>query len=261
MDILERIIAQQMQDLKRRKSLFSTQYLEASPLFERKTFSAKRAILNSSSGIIAEFKRRSPSKQVINQQAQVADVAIGYQEAGISAMSVLTNGPFFGGSLDDLNQARASTTMPLLRKDFIIDQYQLIEAKAQGADLILLIAASLTRAQIKLLATTAKQLELEVLLEVHNLKELEKAIMPELDLIGVNNRNLKTFEVSIQTSKDLIKEIPEEFVPISESGISNVTTVKELQAYGFKGFLMGENFMKTTNPGQSAADFINTLNQ
>lgn len=259
MDILERIVAQQQQDLARRKSLFPSSYLEASPLFSRETISLKESLYNSQTGIIAEFKRRSPSKQVINQKVQVAAVTQDYEQAGVSGISVLTNGPFFGGSLEDLNQARASVTIPLLRKEFIIDEYQILEAKAHGADAILLIAACLNRNQIKQLAKVAKNIGLEVLLEVHNKEELIKTIMPELDIIGVNNRNLKTFAVNLNTSKELIQDIPKEFVPISESGISSVAAVKELQAVGFQGFLMGENFMKTSNPGQSATDFINEL--
>jgi indole-3-glycerol phosphate synthase len=166
---------------------------------------------------------------------------------------------YFGGSLDDLLLARASVTIPLLRKEFIIDEYQLIEAKAHGADVILLIAAVLTRQEIKYLSEFAQSLGLEVLLEVHNEEELQKAIMPSLNMIGVNNRNLKTFEVSLSYSKELVNLIPNEFVKISESGISNVAAVKELQQFGYQGFLIGENFMKTDNAGLAASEFIKQL--
>ena len=159
-------------------------------------------------------------------------------------MSVLTDMKYFGGSLDDLLTARASCDLPLLRKEFIIDPYQIIEAKAYGADVILLIAAVLNREEIKSLSECAQQLNLEVLLEVHNEEELHKSIMPTLDLIGVNNRNLKTFEVDLEHSTALSALIPDEFVKVSESGISSIDAIKMLQPYGYKGFLIGENFMK-----------------
>jgi len=174
-------------------------------------------------------------------------------------MSVLTDGKYFGGSLDDLCLARASTNFPLLRKEFIIDEYQLIEAKAHGADVVLLIAAVLTHTEIKQLSTTAKSLGLDVLLEVHNLEELEKSILPTIDMLGVNNRNLKTFEVSLDTSRSLAEKIPAEFVKVSESGISDVNAIKDLMTYGYQGFLVGENFMKTNDPGAAAHDFIQQL--
>jgi indole-3-glycerol phosphate synthase len=176
-------------------------------------------------------------------------------------MSVLTDGKYFGGSLDDLVIARATTQLPLLRKEFIVEEYQLFEAKAHGADLILLIAAVLTRAQIQQLSTAAQRLGLEVLLEVHNQEELEKSLMPSLDLLGVNNRNLKTFSVSLDTSRHLADQIPNDFVKVSESGISEVASIQELQTYGYQGFLVGENFMKTDRPGEAAQHFINLLEQ
>ena len=174
-------------------------------------------------------------------------------------MSVLTDGKYFGGSLDDLLLARTSSNLPLLRKEFIIDEYQILEAKAYGADVILLIAAILTKEDIKEFSKFAKSLQLDVLLEVHNEEELHKSIMPSLDMLGVNNRNLKTFEVSLETSKALSNIIPAEFVKVSESGISSIEAIKELQPYGYQGFLIGENFMKTDNPGESATQFIKEL--
>jgi indole-3-glycerol phosphate synthase len=183
----------------------------------------------------------------------------GYDKAGACGLSILTDHKYFGGSLEDLNLARATTTLPLLRKEFIVDEYQLIEAKAQGADLILLIAAVLSREEIQTLSTVAQKLDLEVLLEIHNQEELEKSIMPSLDLLGVNNRNLKTFEVSLETSRALAPLIPDEFVKVSESGLSDIQSIKILQSIGYQGFLVGENFMKTTQPGSAAQEFISQL--
>ena len=215
--------------------------------------------MNSPSGIIAEHKRKSPSKAVINNSLNLIDVAKGYENAGVSGMSVLTDEKYFGGTLEDLKTARNTCNLPLLRKEFIISEYQIIEAKASGADLILLIAAILTKDEIKSYSELAKSLGMEILLEVHNLEELEKSMMPSLDMIGVNNRNLKTFEVNLDISKSLSDRIPDDFVKVSESGISNVAAIKDLKTYGYQGFLIGENFMKTSNPGNSASQFINEL--
>ncbi len=259
MNILDKIIADKQQEVSLRKSIIPVHQLENSVLFERKENSLATALRNSNTGIIAEHKRRSPSKAVINQKVSVQDVATGYENAGVCGMSVLTDGKYFGGSMDDLLLARASVQMPLLRKEFIIDEYQLLEAKAYGADVILLIAAVLTKEQIKSLSQFAKSLSLDVLLEVHNEEELQKSIMPSLDMLGVNNRNLKTFEVSTDISKQLSEQIPDDFVKVSESGISSIEAIQDLQQYGYKGFLIGENFMKTENPGSSAIDFIKNL--
>jgi indole-3-glycerol phosphate synthase len=259
MNILDKIVRDKRVEVALRKSLIPIKQLEQSVLFERKTISLALNLRNSKSGIIAEHKRRSPSKSVINQSLNVQDVAKGYENSGVCGMSVLTDGKYFGGSLDDLLLARASCNLPLLRKEFIIDEYQLLEAKAYGADVVLLIAAILTREEIKQFSEFAKSLQLDVLLEVHNEEELHKSIMPSLDMLGVNNRNLKTFEVSLETSKALSKIIPDDFVKVSESGISSVEAIKELQHFGYQGFLIGENFMKTDNPGASATEFINKL--
>ncbi|MDG5492692.1 indole-3-glycerol phosphate synthase TrpC [Psychroserpens sp. SPM9] len=259
MNILDKIVNDKRIEVDLRKQLIPVKQLEASVLFERETVSLSDKLRHSNTGIIAEHKRRSPSKQVINHNLNVFDVARGYQNAGVCGMSVLTDGKYFGGSLDDLLTARASCNLPLLRKEFIIDSYQIIEAKAYGADVILLIAAILTKAEIKAFSELAKQLKLDVLLEVHNEEELHKSLMPSLDMLGVNNRNLKTFEVSLETSKQLSKMIPNDFVKVSESGISNVEAIKTLQPYGYKGFLIGENFMKTNDPGDSATQFIKDL--
>ncbi|WP_299767596.1 indole-3-glycerol phosphate synthase TrpC [uncultured Dokdonia sp.] len=258
MTILDKIIADKHKEVALKKQLISTSQLEQYPLFDRATSSLANA-LRQGSGIIAEHKRRSPSKSVINHSLSVQDVAQGYENAGASGMSVLTDGKYFGGSLDDLILARASTQFPLLRKEFIVDEYQILEAKAHGADAILLIAASLTKEEIVSFSAFAKALHLDVLCESHNKEELLKSIVPTVDMLGINNRNLKTFDVSIQTSKDLVTLIPDDFVKVSESGISSVNAIKELQPYGFEGFLIGENFMKTDNPGASATTFINQL--
>ncbi len=259
MNILDKIVADKRREVDLKKSLIPVSQLERSVLFERKTVSLANTLRQSNTGIIAEHKRRSPSKSEINQGLNVQDVARGYEAAGVCGMSILTDGKYFGGSLDDLVVARASVQMPLLRKEFIIDEYQLLEAKAYGADVILLIAAILTREEIKAFSELAKKLQLNVLLEVHNETELQKSIMPSLDLLGVNNRNLKTFEVSLETSKSLSQLIPDEFVKVSESGISSVEAIKDLRPYGYQGFLIGENFMKTENPGKSAQTFIKKL--
>ena len=259
MDILEKIIADKRREVALKKSIIPVSQLENSVLFNSRTNSLSKLLQNSTSGIIAEHKRKSPSKATINSSFTVEEVVKGYQNAGVCGISVLTDMKYFGGSLDDLLLARASVTIPLLRKEFIIDEYQLIEAKAHGADVILLIAAVLTRQEIKYLSEFAQSLGLEVLLEVHNEEELQKAIMPSLNMIGVNNRNLKTFEVSLSYSKELASLIPNEFVKISESGISNVAAVKELQQFGYQGFLIGENFMKTENAGFAASEFIKQL--
>lgn len=259
MDILTKIVNDKRIEVNLRKQLIPTKQLEQSILFERETVSLANKLRNSTTGIIAEHKRRSPSKQVINHDLNVFDVAKGYEEAGVCGMSVLTDGKYFGGSLDDLLTARASCNLPLLRKEFIIDTYQIIEAKAYGADVILLIAAILTKNEIKQFSELAKTLNLDVLLEVHNEEELNKSIMPSLDMLGVNNRNLKTFDVSLETSKQLSALIPNDFVKVSESGISNIEAIKTLQPFGYKGFLIGENFMKTNNAGESAKQFIKDL--
>lgn len=259
MNILSKIVADKRKEVDLKKSIIPVSQLERSVLFSRKSNSLAKALRNSGTGIIAEYKRRSPSKATINQNANVGLVAKGYQNAGVCGMSVLTDIKYFGGSLEDLLLARASVQMPLLRKEFIVDEYQLIEAKANGADAILLIAAVLTAQEIKSFSELAKSLELDVLLEIHNEAELHKSIMPSLDMLGVNNRNLKTFEVSLETSKILSQMIPDDFVKVSESGISTVEAIKELKAYGYQGFLIGENFMKTENPGKNAHEFITNL--
>ena len=258
--ILDRIVTDKHTEVALRKQLIPIKQLEHSVLFEHQSPSLSTRLINSTSGLITEHKRRSPSKDCINQNLNVQDVAKGYETAGACGMSVLTDMKYFGGSLEDLLNSRASCEIPLLRKEFIIDTYQIVEAKAYGADVILLIAAILSRDEIQAFSRLAQSLGMEVLLEIHNEDELQKSIMPSLNMIGVNNRNLKTFEVSLETSRTLSGLIPDEFVKISESGIRTVEDIKSLQPYGYKGFLIGENFMKSENPGAAAADFINLLN-
>jgi indole-3-glycerol phosphate synthase len=259
MNILDKIISDKKREVELKKSIISTSQLENTALFGNRTISLSKLLRNSNTGIIAEHKRRSPSKTIINQGFSVEEVVKGYENAGVCGISVLTDGKYFGGSLDDLLLARATVNVPLLRKEFIIDEYQILEAKAHGADAILLIAAVLTGQQIKELSEFAQSLALEVLLEVHNKEELDKSIMSSLDMIGVNNRNLKTFEVSLDFSKELANHIPDEFVKVSESGISSIEAIRELQPFGYQGFLIGENFMKTENAGAAAKEFISKL--
>ena len=211
--------------------------------------------------IIAEIKKASPSKGVILEDFQPLKIAIDYETGGASAISVLTDENFFQGKIDYLTAIKSVVTIPLLRKDFVIDEYQIIEAKANGADVILLIAAILSRNEIKNFSSLANNLGLEVLLEVHNLEEIQKSIMPTIDLFGVNNRNLKTFEVSLETSRSLAEKIPDQFLKVSESGISDPNSIEELIEFGYKGFLIGENFMRSDHPGNTAKDFIKKITQ
>ena len=259
MDILQKIVLQKSREITLKKKLISDRQLQNSSLFERKGMSLSKALSESSTGIIAEFKRRSPSRPMINQESPVDLVAQGYENAGVCGMSVLTDGHFFGGSLEDLLMARAVTDFPLLRKEFIIDEYQILEAKAHGADVILLIAAILERKQVRQFADLANNLGLEVLLEVHSEEELESTLMPGIQMVGVNNRNLKSFEVSLDTSRKIGPLIPDDVVKVSESGISQPEAIKGLRKQGFRGFLIGETFMKGNDPGKEAKEFIKAL--
>jgi indole-3-glycerol phosphate synthase len=257
MNILDQIIADKHIEVSDRKSLVPVKSLEQSIFFDSKVVSMKKYVTNpEKTGIIAEFKRKSPSKGIINAASKVEKVSIGYMQAGASALSILTDTNYFGGNTDDLKSARHYNFCPILRKDFVVDEYQIVEAKSIGADCILLIAAALEPAKLKSLASFAKSLGLEVLMEVHNQDELERSLCEDLDLVGINNRNLKTFELSLQTSLDLVNQIPSDFVKISESGISDPATLVQLKSAGFNGFLIGENFMKSARPEQAAYNFI-----
>jgi len=259
MSILNQIIETKKNEIKFSKRINSFSDLEKLEGFDRVTNSLSKSLLNNKYGIIGEHKRKSPSKSIINKNSSVREVVIGYQNAGLCGVSILTDKVYFGGSSKDLVIARKNTDLPILRKEFIIDEYQIFEAKALGADAILLIASCLDKKMIKNLSECAKKLGLEVLIEIHSLDELDDCLIESIDIIGVNNRNLKTFKVNIQTSKDLAKYIPKEFIKISESGISNKKEILELIDYNYSGFLMGENFMKEKNPGLEAYNFINNL--
>lgn len=260
MTILDTIIEKKKIEVAAAKQECSLADLEAMPLFSRECYSLRESILHPErTGIIAEFKRASPSKGLINGSVSVAEVVKGYQDAGASAISVLTDQDFFQGSLEDLTAARAQLHIPLLRKEFIIDNYQIAEAKAYGADVILLIAACLSSQEIEDLSAYAKSLGLNVLLEVHNAEELQRSIFDTIDAIGVNNRNLKDFTVSLAHSYDLVNQIPDRFIKVSESGISDPATISELQKIGYQSFLIGENFMRTDAPGSALKAFVNAI--
>ncbi|MBK7306591.1 MAG: indole-3-glycerol phosphate synthase TrpC [Chitinophagaceae bacterium] len=260
MNILDKIIEHKKEEVARNKNFVSLHQLQQQENFNRQVISLKKVLLDETkTGIIAEFKRRSPSKGIINDQADVLDVTTAYTKHGASGLSVLTDTEFFGGAADDLLKARVNNT-PILRKDFMIDEYQLAEARAMGADVILLIAACLTPHRVQELAFFAKSLQLEVLLEIHNETELQH-ICDEVDLVGVNNRDLKTFSVDINRSVELSKQIPADKIKIAESGIDKAETINIFKQAGFKGFLMGEHFMKFENPGEAFEEFVKKLKQ
>lgn len=259
MNILDKIVAQKHKINAERQKMINIDTLTKSEYFNREVYSlADRLRSGETSGIITEFKRQSPSKGIINAKAQVADVTTQYAAAGAAGLSVLSDSEFFGGTTDDVLAARLANEIPVLRKEFIVDEYQVYETKAMGADVMLLIAECLKKDEVKNLAHLAKSLGLNIIMEVHSEDQLDK-YTSDIDIVGVNNRNLKTFEVSIENSKRLFDKMPAEAVRISESGISNIEAIKELKEVGFQGFLIGENFMKTVNPGQAATDFIKSL--
>ena len=258
MNILDKIIEYKKVEVEQAKALTSIEDLKKRPLFAKPTLSLMQFLLDETkTGIIAEYKRQSPSKGVINNTNTVEEITAAYTQYEASGISVLTDNHFFGGSLADLEVATINH-IPLLRKDFMIDEYQLVEAKAYGASVILLIAACLTPQRVQELAISAKDLGLEVLLEIHNEEELGH-ICDAVDLVGVNNRNLKDFVVNVEASAQLIKEIPKNKVAIAESGINNTDTIVFLRKAGFKGFLIGEHFMKQPNPTIAFADFVTEL--
>jgi indole-3-glycerol phosphate synthase len=262
MNILDKIIAHKHKEVAERKSLYPVKLLEQSIFFSSPTVSLKKYVQRKDkSGIIAEIKRKSPSKGTINSNVSIERTSIGYMQAGASALSILTDKEFFGGSSDDLTMARKFNFCPILRKDFIVDEYQIVEAKSVGADAILLIAAALPVKRLNELALFAKSLGLEILMEVHTAEELTSNHEAEVDLVGVNNRDLKTFVVSIEISKKLAPFMPKGKVLISESGIDSPAAIVELRKHGYEGFLMGETFMKHSRPEQAAKDFIEELNQ
>ncbi len=259
MSILSTIVEHKKMEIESSKELISVSQLEKMAYFDRDTYKLTDSLTSSGkTGIIAEFKRKSPSKGIINDTSKVADVTSGYANHGASALSILTDSVFFGGSVDDLKKVRKLHTIPILRKEFIVDEYQVYETKAIGADAILLIASILDKNQATSLAKKAHDLGLEVLMEIHEEEEL-KILNEDLDVVGINNRNLKTFKVDIHHSIKLGKKISDEFVKISESGISSASDVINLKNHGFSGFLIGENFMKTYDPVNSFANFAQAI--
>lgn len=259
MNILDKIVLHKREEVTAAKSKISLQELMQTEGFNSTVPSLKAFLADpSKSGVITEFKRCSPSKGLINGNAQVKDVVTAYEKAGASALSVLTDTHFFGGTYDDLKQARSVTSIPILRKDFMVDTYQIYEAKAMGASAILLIAACLSNEEAYELGAKAHELGLEVLMELHDESELER-MNPYVDVVGINNRNLKTFEVDLKHSVALAQMLPQDKIKISESGIHSKEDIFFLRENGFDGFLIGENFMKTDNPGQACIDFCESI--
>ena len=259
MSILKNIVIDIKKELKLKKRIIPISEYEKMSLFKRNTISMTNSIKKDSFGIIAEFKRRSPSKNEINNNLSVNEVCRNYQIYGASGLSVLTNLKYFGGSLEDLVLARSISSLPILRKDFIIDEYQIYESKAFGADIILLISSILTKNEIINLSKKAKDLKLEVLLEVHNNDELQKGLVENVDIIGVNNRNLKSFKTDLKISEKLFNQIPNEFLKISESGLINDNSIKKLKKIGYEGFLIGEKFMISSDPGKELKKTLENL--
>ena len=259
MNILDKIVAHKKEEVKKSKNLISIKLLQSSSYFLRDGISLRdNLIKENSTGIIAEFKRKSPSKGIINNKFSAVEIVKQYENAGVAGSSVLTDELFFGGNQQDLISTRNEVSIPLLRKDFMIDEYQFIEAKAIGADVVLLIASILTPKEVKDFTDLAKSLNLEVLLELHDETELNH-VYHKVDMVGINNRNLKTFEVDIEQSIRMAEKLGNGFVKVAESGISSVEALIHFRNNGFQGFLIGENFMKTENPGIACEQFIETL--
>jgi indole-3-glycerol phosphate synthase len=261
MTILDVIIANKKKELAEVKKITAVKDLESSVLFKREINSLSAMLQDKNkTGIIAEFKRKSPSKGIINSEALVAEVASGYFREGASGVSILTENKYFGGSPADLSEARKNKMVPILRKDFIIDEYQVIESKAYGADAILLIAAALPKQEVFKLAQLARSLGLEVLFEIHRPRELD-LLNQYVNIIGVNNRDLKTFDVNTETSFNIAERIPSGFLKISESGLSSPQLIKNLRIEGYDGFLIGQRFMSNPDPARAFAEFVKGLNQ
>jgi len=259
MNILGEIVKNKKNELITQKLNCTIEELEQSEYFKIKCKSLKNSIISSKSGIICEFKRRSPSKDIINNHSKLEDIVIGYEKAGASGISILTNDKYFDGSTNDIKKVSKIISTPILRKEFIVDEYQIIESKSIGADAILLIASILSQKEIHDFSSVAKKIGLEVLLEVHSKEELETSINDNIDIIGVNNRDLNNFNVDIKNSLNIIDQIPSGFVKISESGINSPDSIVELKKAGFDGFLIGEYFMKSDSPTELANEFINLV--
>ena len=259
-DILEEIVAYKKQEVEQFKKELSQVFLESRVEILKKAYvvSMSKALNQSDTGIIAEFKRKSPSKRWIKEEGQADVIPASYAHNGASAVSILTDEKYFGGSMNFIKMARSTVDIPILRKDFIIDEYQLFQARRMGADAVLLIAADLSVDEVKSLTYTAHQLDLEILLEMHSIEELDYAEL-DVDMLGINNRNLGTFYTDVQNSFKLAERLPKDKVRVSESGISNPETIRQLRKAGFQGFLMGEHFMKAANPGLALKEFIEEL--
>lgn len=257
MNILEEILAVKRREVAEAKAHVSIADLERRANYGLARRSMKKSLVHGS-GIIAEFKRKSPSKGWIHPDAVAEEVTRAYSEGGASGVSILTDEQFFGGSQEYVVRSRAGVKCPILRKDFMVDEYQLQEARSIGADAVLLIAAALTKEETLALARKAHELELETLLEVHSEGELDH-LNAFIDMVGVNNRDLTTFRTDVTFSMELIDKLPTELVKVSESGIGSVETVRTLSGMGYQGFLMGENFMKQANPGEALAHFVSKL--
>jgi indole-3-glycerol phosphate synthase len=255
--MLEEIVANKRKEVAERKELYPAKLLERSIFFSTPCVSLTAYLGRADMvGVIAEIKRRSPSKGVLKQSVSVEQLSIGYMQAGASALSVLTDAKYFGGATDDLVTARRFNYCPILRKDFTVDEYQIIEAKSFGADVVLLIAAVLSPSEVKKLAALARSLGMESLLEVHSGSELDTHLCPEVQLVGVNNRDLKTFKVDVDTSERLVSRIPDTFTKVSESGISKADVIHRLKGLGYSGFLIGEAFMASSDPQAACRKLI-----
>ncbi|MBL1222740.1 indole-3-glycerol phosphate synthase TrpC [Chryseobacterium sp. L7] len=257
MTILDKIIERKKEEIAVSKSEISIAQLKDSEFFGRQGYSLKESIENKS-GIIAEFKRKSPSKGIINDKVQPLEVASAYEKFGASGISILTDKDFFGGSFDDILAVRNAIRIPILRKDFMVDEYQFYEAKSIGADAVLLIAACLSPNQVQEFTELAHELDLEVLLEIHTEEELQH-FNSKIDLVGINNRNLKDFKVDLQHSVLLKDQLPKDVLSVAESGIYNIEDFKYLKEKGFDGFLMGEYFMKNEDPASTFAEFVSNV--
>jgi indole-3-glycerol phosphate synthase len=260
MNILEQIKQYKVAEVNAKKSFYPIKLLEQSHYFDSACVSMKKYISDPNrSGIIAEFKRKSPSKGDINKYANVQEITLGYMQAGASALSILSDEHFFGAKKDDLQTARKFNYCPILRKDFILDEYQIIESKSMGADVILLIAKLLTKKEIKSLAQVAKSIGLEVFVEFHTEEEILENTTINYDLAGINNRNLNSFEVDIENSIRLANLLPVDVLRIAESGIESPKTIQLLKENGFNGFLIGEYFMRNSHPDKKCKELIKEI--
>ncbi len=260
MNILEQIKQHKLAEVSSKKELYPTKLLERTPYFSSACVSMKEYISDTSrSGIIAEFKRKSPSKGDLNKYASVQEVTLGYMQSGAAALSVITDDYFFGAKKDDLQTARKFNYCPILRKDFIVNEYQIVEAKSIGADAVLLIAKMLSPTEIQQFSVFAKSLGLEVFLEFHDEDEIRQNENAIIDLAGINNRNLNSFEVDIENSIRLASLLPNEVLKIAESGIDSAQTILLLKQNGFNGFLIGEYFMRYSSPAEKCKELIKQL--